>query len=135
MTRQTFARYIFLIVGWFCLTLGLLGLFVPLFPTTILVLVAVWAFSRSSPEMEKRLRNNRFIGKTVRDWQDAGVIPPLGKLTAIVMFAFMLGYAHFFAHSPWWLELALGAFALTAIAFVVTRPGKRPEDPTDRPDH
>ncbi|MFT3986448.1 YbaN family protein [Aestuariivirga sp.] len=133
MTRQTFARYVFLMLGWFCLTLGLLGLFVPLFPTTILVLVAVWAFSRSSPEMEERLRNNRFIGKTVQDWQDAGVIPPLGKLTAIVMFGAMLGYAHFFAHAPWWLESALGALALAAIAFVVTRPGKRPE-PIDRPD-
>ena len=106
--------------------LGGLGIIMPLFPTTPFLLVAVWAFSKSSPELAERIRNHRIAGKYVRDWQDNGVIPLGAKIVAVVMMAAMLAYLQFYAGAPGWAVIA-AAIALTGIAgFIVSRPSRPP---------
>jgi uncharacterized membrane protein YbaN (DUF454 family) len=113
--------------GWLCVGLGMLGIIMPLFPTTPFLLVAVWAFSRSSPELAERIRNHRLAGPFIRDWQDAGVIPVKAKALAVVMMSAMVGYLHFGAHAPVWIT-GLAAVVLAATAsFIVTRPSRRPD--------
>ena len=81
--------------GWLCVGLGVVGIIMPLFPTTPFLLVAVWAFSRSSPEMAEKIRSHRHAGKFVRDWEDEGVIPTGAKVIAVVMMTVMFGYLFF----------------------------------------
>ena len=61
--------------------IGAMGIVMPLFPTTPFLLVAVWAFSRSSPEMAEKIRNHPIAGAYIRDWEDDGVIPPAPRLS------------------------------------------------------
>lgn len=123
-------RPLFLTIGWLCVGLGLLGIAVPLFPTTPFLLVAVWAFSKSSPEMAERLRSNRYAGPYIRDWQDNGVIPLQAKVAAIAMMAAAVAYLEWGTATPQWV-VALVAVALAAVAaFVVTRPSLPPDGQT-----
>jgi uncharacterized protein len=112
--------------GWMCVGLGALGIIMPLFPTTPFLLVAVWAFSKSSPEMAERIRNHRLAGPFIRDWEDAGVIPPKAKIFAVGMMSAMLAYLHFGAHAPVWAVASAGAVMTATAVYIVTRPNRRP---------
>jgi uncharacterized protein len=119
-------RYFFLGLGWLCLGLGSLGIVMPILPTTPFLLVAVWAFSRSSPELADKIRNHKTAGPFVRAWQDHGVIPPLGKILAVVMMSVMGGYLMLFSAAPLWAG-TLACAAMVAIAvYVVSRPSRPP---------
>ncbi|HRX35964.1 MAG TPA: YbaN family protein [Aestuariivirga sp.] len=111
--------------GWMCVGLGIIGIIMPMFPTTPFLLVAVWAFSKSSPELAERIRNHRLAGPYIRDWQDEGVIPVKAKIIAVVMMAAMLAYLHFVAKPPPW-TVASAATVMAAVAiFIITRPSRR----------
>lgn len=97
----------------------------PLFPTTPFLLVAVWAFSKSSPEMAERIRNHRLAGPYIRDWQDEGVVPPGAKIAATTMMTAMLAYLHFWSGAPGWVVAIAAAVMLAAAAFILTRPSRR----------
>ena len=104
--------------------LGGLGIIMPLFPTTPFLLVAVWAFSKSSPEMAERIRNHPIAGRYVRAWQDEGVIPVGAKIAAVAMMSAMLAYLQFFSGAPSWLVMAAGAVMIAAAGYVLSRPSR-----------
>ena len=118
-------RPVLLGTGWLCVALGIVGIILPLLPTTPFLLVAVWAFSRSSPEMAEKIRANRYAGKYIRDWEDAGVIPPGAKLFAVVMMTAMLGYLHFGTGAPAWIEIVTALIMAGVAGFLLSRPGRR----------
>lgn len=118
-------RPVLLGTGWICVALGIVGIIMPLFPTTPFLLVAVWAFSRSSPEMAQKIRSHRHAGRYVRDWEDEGVIPAGAKLIAVAMMTAMFGYLHFGTEAPAWLEIAAALAIAVAAAFILSRPGQR----------
>ncbi|WP_421695243.1 YbaN family protein [Aestuariivirga sp.] len=121
-------RPLLLGAGWLCVGLGIIGIVLPLFPTTPFLLVAVWAFSRSSPEMAEKIRSHRLAGSYVRDWEDEGVIPIPAKLAAVSMMTVMFGYLAFFSSVPAWAAIAAGLTMAAAAAYVLSRPSRRRED-------
>lgn len=112
-------------VGWLSVGLGIVGIVLPLFPTTPFLLVALWAFSRSSPELAERIRAHHLAGPYVRDWEDEGVIPTGAKILAVVMMTAMFGYMHFGTSAPTWAKIAVALVMGCAAAFVLSRPGRR----------
>lgn len=122
-------RPLLLGTGWLCVGLGVIGIVMPLFPTTPFLLVALWAFSRSSPEMADKIRNHRIAGAYVRDWEDEGVIPPGAKIIAVTMMTAMLGYLYFGSGAPLWAVIAAGLVMGLAAAFILSRPGRRGNGP------
>ena len=118
-------RPVLLGIGWLRVGLGVIGIVLPLFPTTPFLLVALWAFSRSSPELAERIRTHRLAGRYVRDWEDEGVIPTGAKLIAVVMMTTMIGYMHFGTDTPAWVQITAGLTMAGAAAFVLSRPGRR----------
>lgn len=118
-------RPLLLGTGWTCVGLGIIGIIMPLFPTTPFLLVAVWAFSRSSPEMAEKIRTHRLAGKYVCDWEDEGVIPLTAKLLAIGMMTAMFAYLYLWSGAPGWAVLAAGAVMAAAAAYIVSRPSVR----------
>ncbi len=122
---KAFSRPLLLGTGWLCVGLGVIGIVLPLFPTTPFLLVALWAFSRSSPELAEKIRNNRHAGKYVRDWEDEGVIPPTAKGLSIAMMSAALAYLHFATSAPGWAIIAVGVVIAAVAAYILTRPGRR----------
>ena len=68
-----------------CVGLGFLGVFVPGIPTTPLILLAAWFFSRSSKHLEKWLINHKRFGPILRNWESHKVVPKNAKRIMVIM--------------------------------------------------
>ena len=77
----------YLLLGWTCLGLGAVGLFLPVMPTTVFVLVAAWAFARSSPRLHQWLREHPQFGESLRAWEQHRGMPRRAKRVALMMLA------------------------------------------------
>lgn len=120
-------RWLLIGLGVAATITGVIGIFLPVLPTTPFLLVATWAFARSSPRLHVWLRGHPRLGAYVRDWEDAGVVPVRAKLLSVVMMGaslFVVGYA---GRAP---TVGLGAMAVgmaTVAAWLLSRPSRRPE--------
>lgn len=93
-------RVPFMALGFLFVGLGYVGVIVPGMPTTIFMILAVWAFKKSSPRFENWLLNHRVFGPTLRDWDEHRAITLRTKYIAIgTMFAFA-GVSLFFIKKP-----------------------------------
>ena len=110
------------LLGLLSLGTGLLGLFVPLLPTTVFILIAAWAFSRSSDRWHARLLAHPRFGPTIQAWQAHRAIPPRAKRWALLGLGLsLLVSAATLPGHPWLLALIttlLGAVAL----YILSRP-------------
>ncbi len=77
----------YLALGYTCLGLGLVGAFLPLLPTTVFLLIAAWAFSRSSERWHRWLREHARFGPTVRAWEMHRAMPRRAKRLAYAALA------------------------------------------------
>ena len=116
-------RIIYLGVGWLSLGMAFAGIILPILPTTPMLLVAAWAFGKSSPELAEKIRSHRIFGPAVRDWQDHGVIALKAKSLAISIMALMGAWLWVYGNLPVWLTLLLCAVMVAAGFYVGSRPG------------
>jgi uncharacterized membrane protein YbaN (DUF454 family) len=84
-------RLLYVALGWTCVVLGLVGAFLPLMPTTVFLLIAAWAFSRSSPRWHRWLREHARFGETIRAWEEHHAMPRRAKRIAFVALAASYG--------------------------------------------
>lgn len=87
LTRPAWQRVLWLTAGTLALGAGIVGIFLPLLPTTPLVLLAAWCFSRGSQRWEAWLLGHSRFGPMVRDWRRHRAIPLRAKQLAFVMMA------------------------------------------------
>lgn len=69
LARNPVTRWIFIISGVVLVGIGVLGIFLPLLPTTIFFLLAAWCFARSSEKYYVWLHTNRFFGKYLASYR------------------------------------------------------------------
>jgi len=124
--RQKLIRMIFLISGLFFVLLGIIGLLLPLVPTTPFLLVAAFCFSRSSERLHQYLLNHRWFGHYIRDWEEHGVIPMKAKLFASSMMLIMISYPLLFLSFHPGLKALAGATVVFALWYVWSKPSTRP---------
>jgi len=76
-------RYLLLGIGLLSLILGVVGIFVPLLPTTPFLLLSAACFMRSSRRFHTWLVTHPHLGPWIRDYLDGEGIPLKGKVYAI----------------------------------------------------
>lgn len=76
-------RWFFLVLGWAAVGLGIIGIALPLLPTTPFLLVAAWAFAKASPRLRRWLHDHPRFGPFLTDWHEQGAIPPRAKVLAV----------------------------------------------------
>jgi uncharacterized membrane protein YbaN (DUF454 family) len=85
--RPRWQRLLWAAAGVVALVTGLVGIVVPLLPTTPFVLLAAWCFSRGSERCERWLLEHPRFGPIVRDWRDRRAVPLRAKQLATVTMA------------------------------------------------
>jgi uncharacterized membrane protein YbaN (DUF454 family) len=118
------ARIVFGVLGWCAVGLAVAGVILPGLPTTVFVLFASYCFSRSSPRFERWLRGNRWLGPRLRNYSDAGGMPPSAKRAALTAMWSAVLLSSFLLHASSHtqaalLTLALGMGGSIAIVFGV----------------
>ena len=85
--RARWQRVLWATAGALALVTGLVGIFVPLLPTTPFVLLAAFCFSRGSERCERWLLEHPRFGPMVCDWRERRAVPLRAKQLATVMMA------------------------------------------------
>ncbi|NWN83350.1 MAG: YbaN family protein [Halomonas sp.] len=114
-------RLVLIAIAGISLVLGVVGMFLPLMPTTCFMLLAVWAASRSSPRLARWIREHPRFGPAVMAWEGERAIPRHAKRLAAGMLALSM-LVLMLTVSLLWLKLALVAGLALLGAWILTRP-------------
>lgn len=114
-------RVVWFAGGVLALALGLVGIFLPLLPTTPFVILAAACFAQSSPRLHDWLLRHPLFGPAISDWRNHRAIPPRAKKAAVIAMAAAFGLSLWMRLPPWAL-VAQGAVLLAAGGWIVTRP-------------
>ena len=116
------ARWVMLGIGWAAVGLAVLGAFLPLLPTTPFLLVAAWAFGRSSLRLRRWLYDSRMFGPLLRNWSQHGAIPRWAKALAVT--AMTLAFIGLVQRDavPLWALVLIGLSLAAVSAWIVSRP-------------
>lgn len=76
--------------GVIALILGIIGIFLPVMPTTPFVLLAAACFARSSTKMHNMLLLNRYFGDTIRNYESGKGLSRKVKIRAVSLLWFSL---------------------------------------------
>ncbi|MBR2006404.1 MAG: YbaN family protein [Alistipes sp.] len=104
------------IIGLSSVVLGVAGIFLPLLPTTPLLLLAAWCFVRSSPRLYEWLLNHPRLGEYIRNFREYRAIPLRVKIISVSMVWLTIGFCIIKVVSEWWwaqVALFLLAAAIT----------------------
>jgi uncharacterized membrane protein YbaN (DUF454 family) len=112
------------VFGVLCVIAGIIGVFVPLWPTTIFMILALWAFARSSPRLHNWLLTHRRFGPPLQAWERHGAIPAWAKLLAVVSLAASLGIVAVSVHSHLVVGIVAAFFAILVL-YILTRPNAK----------
>lgn len=117
-------RALFFIAGITALGFGIAGIFLPVMPTTPLILLAAACFARSYRPFHEWLLAHRQFGPMIHEWQAHGSIPYRAKITAIATMTVTLGVSVVFFVHPVWLQVGLSAFGLGLAAWMYRLPSR-----------
>ena len=115
-------RAIYLFAGYLSLALGLIGVVLPLLPTTPFVLLAAFFFSRSSEKLHNKLLNNKVFGELIKRWEQDGTIPLKAKLLATFMMLTMVSYPLIYRPLDMSVKLLVVGAISFSLAYIWSRP-------------
>lgn len=100
-SRHASVRYALLAVGWLSVTLGVIGIFLPVLPTTPFLLLAAACFLRSSPRFYHWLVEHPRLGPWVRDYLDGQGLPRKAKVYTLILMWSTIGLSCYLVPSIW----------------------------------
>lgn len=100
-------RWVLWLVGSAALGLGVLGMVLPVLPTTPFILLAAACYARASPRLHQRMRDNAWIGPMLRDWERHRSLTRRVKIVALTMMVVMLSVSFWGVQGRPWLQAML----------------------------
>lgn len=114
-------RILLIIIGSISLALGVIGIFIPLLPTTPLLLLSAWCFFRSSEKLYHKLINSKHLGTYIKNFRENKVIPIKTKIYIITLLWISLIYCIFFvANGILWLQIILAIILIGVTLHIVS---------------
>lgn len=120
-------RKAFLIfVGTVCVALGVLGMFLPLLPTTVFLLMGAYCYSRSSERFHNWLLTNRLCGSYISNYRSGRGITLRQKTSTVLTLWASIGFSMWFV-GGFWIDLLLLLVAIGVTLHIVLLKTYRPE--------
>jgi uncharacterized protein len=125
-------RLLLIAAGTLCVALGVVGMFLPVLPTTPFLLLAAVCYARSSKRFYGWLTTNRWCGEYIRNYREGRGIPRQQKALTILLLWVTIGSTAGFAVSLWWVKLILLGIAVAVTIHLLRIKTFKPE-PQDSP--
>lgn len=122
LSAHGLARWMFLIAGTVSLALGIIGILLPIMPTTPFLLVSAACYARSSRKFYVWLMTNRWFGQYIRDWRAGKGIPLRGKIGSTIMIVVTFGTSIAFFVPIDWVKVLMVIIALTVVIYLWRQP-------------
>ena len=98
-------KYILIVLGSISLVLGVIGIFLPLLPTTPLLLLSATLYVRSSEKLYNWLINQKYLGTYIRNFREHHAIPLRAKIISVSMVWISLAYCAIFVSTNIFLSI------------------------------
>ena len=123
---QKVVRALFFVAGSVSLSLGAIGIVLPVLPTTPFLLLALACYCRSSKRMTKWVLTNKYFGSYIRRYKEGKGIPIKTKIIALAALWITISYSAFFIVNKWWIvQLILFAIAIAVSVHILRLPTYR----------
>ncbi|RRV08335.1 DUF454 domain-containing protein [Pseudomonas sp. v388] len=106
------SRFLYGILAYVSLGIGIAAIFIPGLPTTEFILLAAWAATRSSPRLNAWLENHRVFGPVLHNWRNGRLVARSAKISATVSMVVCAVVMLSLLEHVWWLYLAIGGMGL-----------------------
>ncbi len=113
-------RNVLVAIGTVAVALGMIGVFIPILPTTPFLLVAAYCYARSSRRFYRWLLTNRWCGEYVRNYREGRGIPLKHKIITAALLWLTILYSVFRVVSLWWVEVILLGIAVAVTIHLIT---------------
>ena len=120
-------RTILISLGLLCVGLGFVGVFVPGIPTTIFLIIALWAFTKSSEKLRYWLLNHKRFGPILNNWQEHKVVPRRAKILMVVLMSLAV-ILFYYSSQSLILTIGLIIILVSVAIYVISLPSKIPEN-------
>ena len=107
-----FYRYLYFISGFLLVVIGVIGIFLPILPTTIFLILASACFVKSSPRANEWLRNHKILGIYIKNYQDKSGLTIKAKVFNIAFLWIMILSSAYFFTEELYIKLLLIAIAI-----------------------
>ena len=119
-------RWLLIACGMLCVAVGVIGIFVPLLPTTSPLLLAAFCFARSSPRFYHWLLHNRVFGSYIKNYREGRGMPLRSKVVTLGLLWLTIGFSIIYI-APWWIKLLLLIIALGVTIHILWIKTYRPD--------
>ena len=106
------SRPFFWLLGAVSLAVGIVGIVLPLLPTTPFVLLAAACWAKASPRFHRWLHRHRYFGPMIQNWEEKRAVPRRAKYLAFSMMAASCLIVLWRIPDPWWIPAAAAALCL-----------------------
>lgn len=120
-------KIVYFSLGWLFFFIGAIGVVLPVLPTTPFMLLALWAFSKSSQRFHHWLYHHKFFGPPLQKWVKYRVIPIQAKVVALSVMCLTVIYMFAFATYHYVYKVIALALIAYGAFFILTKPSKPPE--------
>lgn len=116
-----FRETIWNLLGFISLALGVIGIFLPLLPTTPFLLLSAFCWSRGSEKFHHWLTHHRVLGPPIENWQKNRAIPLKVKFVATGMMLLTAAFVLTHPRIPGMGQILYAAILSTVLIFIWTR--------------
>ena len=120
--KSSVKRPLYLVFGFLFTSLGVIGALLPVMPTTVFLIGALYCFTQSSPKLEHWLLTHPKYGSSLVAWRKHGAISKKVKCIACCSMLLSFIFVCLFASMPIPAYIGIAAFMGIGAYFVVTRP-------------
>ena len=105
-------KFLFAFLGSVSLVLGIMGVFLPVLPTTPFLLLAAAMYMRSSQRLYNWLMSHKHLGAYIRNFREHKALPLRVKVVSVTMVWATLLYCAIFVAKEWWMSAVFIAIAI-----------------------
>jgi uncharacterized membrane protein YbaN (DUF454 family) len=120
ITSSRLKRALWTAAGTFFLCLGVVGIVIPILPTTPFLLLAAFCYFRGSERMYKWLLSNKWFGEYIKNYREGRGVPLKVKVLAISFLWAAIGFSAFFVVNNFWIRIILLIIAIGVSIHIIT---------------